>query len=312
MPVSTLSIPELAAAVGRELSAVVEVDTWAPTVQGAVGHVVGLRGADGSSYVLKVYRPREGRRSATEALALRLFGGLGDVPVPAVVLHGELAGDTPLVYLLMTRLAGVRWADRRSDLDARQSSALHTRVGELLRRMHVLSHERFGDLLHDGPRWPNAWVTVDARCDRLVGAHVRAGGPVEVGRRVRRMVDDQRAAFSSRVHPVLCHNDLIDSNILVAATGEPQLCGVVDLERASWDDPLTDLARTRLHARHHDDAASELLVEAYGLQGDDEHDRVSVHEVLHALEERTWITSDRPAGWRRSVAALDAFLMGNT
>lgn len=294
------------------MSAVVEVDSWAPTVQGAVGHVVGVRGADGSSYVLKVYGPAGGRRAATEVLALRLFGGVAQIPVPRVLLQDELAGGEPLFYVLMTRLPGVRWADRRAGLDVQQSLALHRGVGELLRRMHVLSQEGFGDLLHDGPRWPNAWARVDARCDQLVGQHVHAGGPVELGRRVRRLVDEHRGALGSCVQPVLCHNDFIDGNVLVATMGEPQLRGVVDLERASWDDPLADLARTKLHTRYHDTAAAEVLVEAYGVQSDDEHHRVTVHEVLHALDERTWIGSDRPTGWKRSVASLDAFLMDST
>jgi hypothetical protein len=55
-----------------------------------------------------------------------------------------------------------------------------------------------------------------------------------------------------------------------------------------------------------------MLVEAYGVQSDDELHRVTVYEVLHALDERTWIESDRPTGWKRSVASLDAFLMHST
>ncbi len=312
MPLSSASIAELVAAVGRQLPAVVEVDSWAPTVQGAVGHVVGVRGEDGSLYVLKAYGPGGGRRAATEVRALRLLGGVAQIPVPRVLLQGEVAGGGPLFYVLMTRLPGVRWADRRAGLDAQRNLALHRGVGQLLRRMHVLSHERFGDLLDDGPRWPTAWARVDARCDQLVGQHVHAGGPVELGHRVRRLVDRHRGALGSCVQPVLCHNDFIGSNLLVASTGEPQLCGVVDLERASWDDPLADVAQTKLHARYHDPAAAEVLVEAYGLQGDAEHHRVAVHEVLHALDERTWIESDRPAGWKRSIASLDAFLMDST
>ncbi|MDQ3431103.1 MAG: aminoglycoside phosphotransferase family protein [Actinomycetota bacterium] len=320
MPLSSESIAGLVAAVGRDLSAVVEVDAWAPTVQGAVGHVLGVRGADGSSYVLKAYGPHGSRRAATEVLALHLLGAVAEIPVPRVLLQGALAGGEPLSYVLMSRLPGVRWADRRAGMNAQQSLALHRGVGQLLCRMHVLSRAhfgdlsraQFGDLLHDGPRWPTAWARIDARCDQLVGQHLHAGGPVELGHRVRRLVNDHRDALGSCVRPVLCHNDFIDGNLLVATTGEPRLCGVVDLERASWDDPLADLARTKLHARYHDPAAAEVLVKAYGVHSDDEHHRVAVHEVLHAMDERTWIQSDRPTGWKQSIAALDAFLMSST
>ncbi|WP_094978030.1 hypothetical protein [Micromonospora echinospora] len=33
----------------------IEVDRWAPSVQGAVGQVVGVRDGNGSPYVVKVY-----------------------------------------------------------------------------------------------------------------------------------------------------------------------------------------------------------------------------------------------------------------
>ncbi|MBA2529908.1 MAG: hypothetical protein H0V19_08110 [Euzebyales bacterium] len=51
---------------------------------------------------------------------------------------------------------------------------------------------------------------------------------------------------------------------------------------------------------------------AYGVDGEQEHHRVAVHEVLHALDERTWIAYDRPAGWKQSIAALDEFLTART
>lgn len=111
---------------------------------------------------------------------------------------------------------------------------------------------------------------------------------------------------------MFCHNDFIDGNLLVRDAGDPELCGVVDLERASWDDPLSDVARTRRHAWYHDPAAADLVTEAYGVDGDDEWRRVAVHEVLHALEERAWVAIDRPAGWRRSIARLDEYLDART
>ena len=100
--------------------------------------------------------------------------------------------------------------------------------------------------------------------------------------------------------------------MLVSATGPPHVTGVVDLERASWDDPLTDVARTRLHARSHDEVGADAMVKAYGLRSEDEERRVAVHEVLHAVQERTWVAIDQPHGWRQNVARLDAFLTART
>ena len=99
---------------------------------------------------------------------------------------------------------------------------------------------------------------------------------------------------------------------MVQESGPPYLCGVVDLERASWDDPLNDLAQTRLHMGYHDPDGPTALVEAYGVERDDERQRLDVYELLHAVEERTWITGDRPYGWQLSVEALDTFLAERT
>ena len=300
---------------GRAMGTTLRVDEWLPSVQGAVGHVLGVCDGDGSRYVLKVYGAALGRRAATEALALRLLGDVPGVPVPQLFFTGDVrdaAPAGPLFFLVMGRCPGVRWADRRDELDASQSSMLHRDVGQLLRVMHVLPGDWFGDLVAGGPAWTSAWSRVDARCDALVRQHRDSEGPAEIGHRVRCLVDAHREAFASCRHPVLCHNDFIGGNLLVRETGSPHVCGVVDLERASWDDPLTDLARTRLHAWHHDPATPDLVSDAYGVHGDHEWQRIAVHEVLHALEERTWVVGDRPAGWERSVARLDGYLDART
>jgi hypothetical protein len=71
---------------------------------------------------------------------------------------------------------------------------------------------------------------------------------------------------------------------------------------------LSDLARTRLHLRYHVPADAATLTAAYGTSGTDEAARLDVYEVLHAVEERAWIATDRPAGWYQSVTRLDEFI----
>lgn len=305
-------VDALVEAVSRCGPTALSVDSWAPSVQGAVGHVIGVRGGDGAPYVLKIYEPDGDRRAATEAAVLRLLQDQQPVPVPQVLVHGCTGGPIQRPYVIMTRIPGVRWADRRRGLRAQQSLELHRRVGQLLRRLHAVPAPWFGELLEHGPRHANAWEEVRARCDRLVDEHVRGGGRADTGHRVRRLVDRHRDAFESCGRAVLCHHDLIDSNLIVDADDEPRVRGVVDWERASWSDPIADLAQTKRHTHYHDPAASEVFVAAYGTLSDEDARRLLVHEVLHALDERTWINSDRPAGWQRSLAALDAFLMRST
>lgn len=80
-----------------------------------------MRGADGSADVLKTYAAWARERAANEARALDLLEDVPAAPAPRVVSRGERVDEAdavPAPYLLMTRLPGLRWADRRSTLTA--------------------------------------------------------------------------------------------------------------------------------------------------------------------------------------------------
>lgn len=156
MPVTPVPSSAVAAAVQGRLHGPVVIDAWRPAVQGAVGHVLGLRDGRGDPYVVKIFPAGADARAATEVLALRMLDGVTDVPAPRLVLDGELP-DGWGSYIVMTRLTGVRWADRRTDLDVDQQAVLHRDVAALLRGLHRLGGEWFGGLVAEGPRWPTAW-----------------------------------------------------------------------------------------------------------------------------------------------------------
>jgi hygromycin-B 7''-O-kinase len=311
VPVDPDVLAEVLTAVRRQAPDIT-ADDWAPSVQGAVGHVVGLRDTDGAPLVLKIYPRGEGRHLDIELRAQRLLRDVRGVSVPRPIAHGHLASGRAGGFLLMTRLGGVRWADRRARLSAAETTTLTEEVGRTLRRVHGVRGEHFGALADGEPSWPTAWGRVAARAGKLVRQYVTAGGSSDLADRVHRFVYERETDLASCPGPVLCHNDFIDGNLLVAVQGEPRLCAVVDLERASWDDPLSDLAQTRVHVRHHVPADTSRLTDAYGVDSDSERRRIEVYEVLHVVRERTWIAHDRPAGWQRSIAALDAFVGGRT
>lgn len=280
-------------------------DGWSPTVQGAVGNVLGVVDPNDRPYVLKLYRPPAGQQqAATEVAALQLLAA-GPVPVPRLVGFGEVAA---VPYVLMTRLPGVRWADRRAALPTRWSGPLHRDVGRWLRRLHAVSPDRptgFGSLLPGGLCWPSARAAAEARWQDLVQRYHQLGPPTRVEQGLRRWVAQCALALDGFEAPVLCHNDFVGSNLLVEPTGKPTLLGMVDLERASWSDPMADLAQVWRHAAFHDPAAATTLVEAYGTLSAAERQRMAVHVVLHTVDELIWIRTDRPPGWQRSAAALE-------
>jgi hygromycin-B 7''-O-kinase len=51
-----------------------------------------------------------------------------------------------MAYLLLTRLPGTRWADRRPLLNPAQLSRLTATVGRLLRGLHRLPGRRYGSV----------------------------------------------------------------------------------------------------------------------------------------------------------------------
>lgn len=89
----------------------------------------------------------------------------------------------------------------------------------------------------------------------------------------------------------------------------PHISGVFDLERASWGDPLGDLALTRIHIRQHAPDLVTVLLAAYGVHEPHERTRLDVYEAMHLMDEWSWISTDQPHGWRLSIADLDRRLV---
>lgn len=280
---------------------------WRPAVQGAVGYVVGLRSTDGATYACKVFGGDRARNAATEASALQLASTvLGDV-APSVVARGGLARHG-VTYVLLPRLPGRRWGDRRPFLDDGERDAVVGAAAGVLRRLHAVPGPAFGPLLDGEPRWRSVEDRLDTLLDGVLARFAASGGGPALAADVRALVDDRRRAFSWPVFPVLCHLDLNGGNVLVAADGPPHLTGVVDFERAAWEDPMWDLALTATHLLHHEPERVQTLQAAYGGLDDADVARLEVYVVLRLVDERAWVATDRPAGWETSTARIEEML----
>jgi hygromycin-B 7''-O-kinase len=115
-----------------------------------------------------------------ERRALALTADYAGVPVPRLVGHGQVPAPRPVPFLLMTRLPGMRWADRRPHLTNEESASVHRRVGSLLRQFHRQSDDRtaqsFGSLTNWDLAWPSLADAVDDRLGTLVRRYRKLGG----------------------------------------------------------------------------------------------------------------------------------------
>lgn len=173
----------------------------------------------------------------------------------------------------------------------------------MLHQLHAITGERFGPLLQ--PNRKSVWESVQHRFIALAAEYVTRGGNTDIVVRIKRLLHDSRNEINTCSSAVLCHNDFIDGNLLIANRSRPRIAGVVDLETASWNDPLADLANTARHLPDHDPAAAAHLVETYGATTPTARARLAVHDALHTLHQRNWIAQDQPPGWRERIQVLD-------
>lgn len=286
--------------IGRRINDVLSIDPGMRLSQGAVGTVTALRGNDDARYVLKLYRSGANRPAATECEALRRIRDHTSVPVPRPIDQGIINGRP---FLLMTHLTGARWADRRDQLGVMDGLTLAARSAHLLRKLHVITNPRFGPLLR--PDHDSAWTTVRHRCATLIAEYVDRGGATDIAARIDGLVRTSRPAIDTCDTAALCHNDFVDGNILIEMHGPADITGIVDLEAASWNDPLADVANAAHHLRRHNSAAAAHLIETYGVTAPAAKRRLAVHDALHILHQRNWIAYDKPSGWQKSIMSLD-------
>lgn len=286
-----------------------QVEFLTPTQRGAVGHVLGVHDAEGRKYALKMYPADRSHRAAVEAGALNRLAGVLDVPVPVVACSGSVEMPEQVAFVLMSWLPGVRWAQCRPTLTRAQSALLVEQAGALLRRIHDVPGSWFGDLLVPPTARSTPVDSASTRCDEVVQRYLEAGGPAKTAAQLELFVSARLASVDRCRTPVLCHNDFVDGNLFVSTVGAPHISGVFDLERASWGDPLGDLALTRIHIRQHAPDLVTVLLAAYGVHEPHERTRLDVYEAMHLMDEWSWISTDQPHGWRLSIADLDRRLV---
>ncbi|MEH0108809.1 aminoglycoside phosphotransferase family protein [Tersicoccus sp. MR15.9] len=318
-------ISAVTAAATDAIGAPVHLDpAWRPPVQGAVGHLLGLRVAgeardhQSEPLVVKVFPAAAEERAATEAHALRIAGVLGDL-VPRLVARGR--SDDGMPFVIVNRLPGARWADRRPGLSAAEERHVVAEVGAIAGRLHAVTGPHFGALIDTGPdtaadaagtageRRPGLRSWTDALVEGTVAGFRAAGGEEELAAGIERLAGT--TPLDEEIPPSFCHQDLNGGNVLLRHLPGtlPAISGVVDLERAEWGDPMHDLALTVIHLMHERESGLvPALLDAHGGIDDAARARLRLHVVLRMASEWAWVTIDRPADRELKTATLAAWI----
>ena len=145
-------------------------------------------------------------------------------------------------YMLQTFIEGQRWEDAASQLAPGEDLVLWRQFGGVLRQIHDVSGERFGDPPpgQSFERWSDAVADrLERVAERLRAADLAAEAQAIDG--VLGLVRARRILLDEVASPRLLHGDLWLFNLLVRRETEgPRIVGVLDADRAWWGDPLAD------------------------------------------------------------------------
>lgn len=180
-----------------------------------------------NQYVLRVnLRPEEHGKLDREQ---RVLAMLRDVaPVPRTIAYEGMSRLIPHEYVIQTYVPGESLLARWDAADAAERAGYLEELATLLRRMHGIRLDGFGDPTR--PRQGDTWAALHARraVHALRAAREAANADAGLLERVERAFTHDSAALSGG-YPSLTHGDLHFGNIHVQ---HGRISGLLDFERA--------------------------------------------------------------------------------
>lgn len=218
---------------------------WVELTEGTYNTAYRIRPAGGPGLVLKVAPhpdapglTHERDLMRTETAFYRAAGG--HAPVPEVV-HADFSRTTvPADLLLMTEIQGDTLAARGATTTPEEAAALRTGLGRVVAGLHEVTGTGYGyPQLGLARTWREAFLSM---VDGVLADAARFAVALPVDDVAGRM--RSHAALLDEVsRPVLVHFDLWDGNVLVH---DGRVTGLIDGERAFWDDPLAEFVSLAL------------------------------------------------------------------
>ena len=143
-------------------------------------------------------------------------------------------------YVIQPCMPGVLWEDVKDQLGETENAALWRQFGSIVKDIHAVSGERFGQPApgQGYDRWGDAvldWLT------GMVEDLARHQCPCDDARYFLQLAEGHRRCLDEVVRPTLVHGDLWLKNILIEREeGTAKISAVLDAERAFWGEPAAE------------------------------------------------------------------------
>lgn len=211
-------------------------------------------------------------------------------------------------YLFESLLPGVPAPEGMARYPRPQWSSMFRHIGELMRRIHVVTGPAFGPIA--GPHY-SRWSEALAAYFGTAAADVRDAGcdPGDVFALADAVVRF-RDVIDEIAHPQLLHGDGWTANFLVDPdTADLALTGICDWDRAEWGDPLADWAIQRALLRP--GSERETFWDGYGRPRSDAAGiRQHIYRARHVLGFRLdYIRSGNKDGIVETYQEIDDILI---
>lgn len=255
--------------------------------------------SDGSALVLKTYpddRPRP-MSSQREIFAARLLDGSG-ISATRHLMTDDSRAILPFRFAITNYLPGAAGGTFKHHADA---TRLYRQMGALARRLHAIvqpAYGAFGDTGILAPKQTNEQF-IDAVIGHAFNAFAEAGGDVELGRRLRAIVDRNfEPIVLHSAGPVFAHSDLHPNNVLATedADGRLALSGLIDFGNAQAADAVFDLAKCLFCTEHDAPGSTPHILAGYG-PIDHPHPQAALDYYTHLHRLIMW-------SWLRKIGVL--------